>query len=107
MEAQDNPPRKALETPHIYPLPAQNSHPRPAAADFQMARYVHDKFASFGIPGVEIQPVDALLSNPIESSLKLLDASNGSVLFTAALSEDVLDLDTTSDTWFRNHTYNG
>lgn len=72
-----------------------------------MARYVHDRFASFGIPGVEIQPVDALLSNPIESSLQLLDASTGSVVFTASLSEDVLDMDTTSDTWYRNHTFNG
>lgn len=72
-----------------------------------MARYVHDRFASFGIPGVEIQPVDALLSNPRESSLQLLDASTGSVVFTASLSEDVLDMDTTSDTWYRNHTFNG
>lgn len=72
-----------------------------------MARYVHDRFASFGIPEVGIQPVDALLSNPVESSLQLLDASTGSVVFAASLAEDVLDMDKTSDTWYRNHTYNG
>lgn len=81
-------------------------NPRPAA-DLQMARFVHDRFASFGIPMVEIQPVEVLLSNPIESSLELLDASTGAVLFAASLAEDVLDLDKTSDTWFRNHTFNG
>lgn len=77
-----------------------------------MAQYVHDRFASAGVPHVEIQPVDALLSNPISSSLQLVDTttaagSDSAVVFTAQLSEDVLDLDTTSDTWFRNHTYNG
>ncbi|CAM9683547.1 unnamed protein product [Ectocarpus sp. 12 AP-2014] len=72
-----------------------------------MAQYVHDRFSSFGIPSVEVQPVNALLSNPIQSSLELVDSNSGSVLFTASLSEDTLDLDTTSDTWLRNHTYNG
>lgn len=91
----------------------------------QMARYVHDYFLSEGIPSVEIQPVDALLSEPVSSSLQLLhvsdDADAGSdasvaaggsggtmdVVFDAALSEDILDLDSTSDTWYRNHTFNG
>lgn len=72
-----------------------------------MARYVRDQFTSFGIPNAEIQPVDVLLSNPVKSSLQMLDASTGSVMFTASLAEDVLDLDSTSDTWYRNHTYNG
>lgn len=62
---------------------------------------------SAGIPDVEIQPVNALLSNPVHSSLELVDTVSGDTLFTAALAEDVLDLDTTSDTWYRNHTYNG
>ena len=77
-----------------------------------MAQYVHDRFTSAGVPHVEIQPVDALLSNPISSSLQLVDTTasasdSAAVVFTAKLSEDVLDIDTTSDTWFRNHTYNG
>eukprot|EP00752_Nemacystus_decipiens_P007436 g6646.t1 len=82
-------------------------HVAGSPGDHEMARYVHDRFASLGVPRVEIQPVDALLSNPIESSLQLLDASTGSVVFTASLSEDVLEIDTTSDTWYRNHTFNG
>lgn len=72
-----------------------------------MAGYVHDRFVSAGIPRVEIQAVDALLSNPVRSSLDLLDTDTGATVFSAALSEDVLDLDTTSDSWYRNHTYNG
>ncbi|CAM9593134.1 unnamed protein product [Scytosiphon promiscuus] len=75
--------------------------------DHEMAEYVHDRFVSFGIPSVEVQPVEVLLSNPIESSLEMIDASSGTVVFTASLSEDVLDLDTTSDVWHRNHTFNG
>ncbi|CAM9873000.1 unnamed protein product [Ascophyllum nodosum] len=72
-----------------------------------MAHYVHDRFSAAGIPLVEIQPVDALLSTPVESSLEMLDSISGETLFAASLSEDILDLDTTSDSWFRNHTYNG
>ena len=77
-----------------------------------MAQYVHDRFTSAGVPHVEIQPVDVLLSNPISSSLQLIDTTvsasdSAAVVFTATLSEDVLDLDTTSDTWYRNHTYSG
>lgn len=73
----------------------------------QMAQYVHERFISFGIPDVDIQPVDALISSPVGSSLELLDADSGEVVFTAALSEDVVDIDATSDTWYRNHTFNG
>lgn len=72
-----------------------------------MAQYVHGRFVSAGIPDIEIQAVDALLSNPVDSSLELIDAGSGATVFSAALAEDVLDLDTTSDTWYRNHTYNG
>lgn len=72
-----------------------------------MAQYVHDRFASAGIPAVEIEPVQVLLSNPVGSSLSLVNADGGGAIFTAALSEDILQLDETSDTWFRNHTYNG
>lgn len=72
-----------------------------------MSQYVHDSFVTVGIPHVEIQAVDALLSTPVESSLELLNLSTGSVMFSADLSEDILDEDATSDTWYRNHTYNG
>lgn len=73
----------------------------------KMAQYVHDRFSEGGIPLVEIQPVDALLSNPVQSSLEMLDPVSGEILFTAALSEDILEMDSTSDTWLRNHTFNG
>lgn len=88
-----------------------------------MSQYVHRRFADAGIPNVETQPVDVLLSNPVGSSLELIEVtgtsdelesgggtrgrSSGTVVFTAALAEDVLELDVTSDTWYRNHTYNG
>lgn len=77
------------------------------STDQQMSQYVHDRFAEAGIPSVEIQPVDALLSEPVSSSLELLNATSGSSLFVAALSEDILEEDSTSDTWYRNHTFNG
>lgn len=89
-------------------------HTAGTAGDLEMATYVHDYFVSEGIPSVEIQPVDALLSAPVSSSLQLLrvdgDPAVGGgveVVFDAALSEDVLDIDATSDTWYRNHTFNG
>lgn len=72
----------------------------------QMAQYVHGRFAAEGIPNVEIQAVDVLLSNPVDNALELIDVASGSVSFSAALAEDVLDEDPTSDTWYRNHTYN-
>lgn len=76
-----------------------------------MAKYVRDYFVAEGIPSVEIQPVDVLLSNPISSALELIDVNSASgesnVVFKAALAEEVLETDTTSDTWYRNHTYNG
>lgn len=72
-----------------------------------MSEYVHSRLKQAGIPDVETQAVDVLLSFPVSSSLDLLDSATGSSVFSAALSEDVLDIDDTSDTWYRNHTYNG
>ena len=47
-----------------------------------------------------------LLNYPVERSLELV-AADGSVVCTAPLAEDILPSDPTSDTWWRNHTFNG
>lgn len=46
-----------------------------------------------------------LLAYPVSRSLELTDRA-GRVLSAAALSEDIVPSDPTSDTWWRNHTFN-
>ena len=43
----------------------------------------------------------------MERSLDLVDAETGALVCSAALTEEVLPKDKTSDTWWRNHTFNG
>ncbi|CAE7363610.1 unnamed protein product [Symbiodinium microadriaticum] len=69
-----------------------------------MAEYVRDSFRREGITA-ELDPQKVLLTYPIRSALQLVD-STGRVVSAAKLAEDVLQEDNTSDTWWRNHTFN-
>ena len=72
--------------------------------DLHMAQYVRDAFQRAGI-SAELDPQKVLLTYPISSALQLVDGT-GRVVSAAKLAEDVLQTDNTSDTWWRNHTFN-
>ena len=69
-----------------------------------MAEYVRDAFRKEGITA-DLDPQKVLLTYPIRSALQLVDGK-GRIVSAAKLSEDVLQTDNTSDTWWRNHTFN-
>ena len=73
--------------------------------DHEMATYVRDTLRAAGIDAA-IDPQRTLLSYPIDRSLDLVDAK-GKVVHSAPLAEAILADDPTSDTWWRNHTFNG
>ncbi|CAM9748772.1 unnamed protein product, partial [Phaeothamnion confervicola] len=75
--------------------------------DWHMARYVRDRLVEAGIPSVDIHAPEVQLAYPVDRSLTLFDADTGAAVFKAPLSESVRDMDPTSDTWWRNHTFNG
>ncbi len=61
-----------------------------------------------GVPDVKIEPVEALLSFPVNRSLSLMeDVEDGEegIAFEAQLAEEVYVEDATSDTIWRNKTY--
>lgn len=74
--------------------------------DLEMAQYVQSRFLDAGIKDVVIDPQKVLLAYPVERSLSLVDAV-GKEVWKAPLAEKVLNSDATSDTWWRNHTFNG
>ena len=90
--------RASLE--HITSRP----HVAGTEGDLYMAQFVAKRFQEAGINAV-LDPQKVLLTYP-RSSLKLLDGS-GHVVASASLSEDILASDNTSDTWWRNHSFNG
>jgi N-acetylated-alpha-linked acidic dipeptidase len=73
--------------------------------DYAMAEFVRDQMHHAGIPTVKIDPQRVLLTYPLNRSLDLVD-QRGDVLLRAPLSEAILPSDPTSDTWWRNHTFN-
>ena len=73
--------------------------------DLAMAQYVHDQIKAAGIDTVHIDPQKVLLNYPIDRSLDLVDTS-GRVILRPPLAEAILPSDPTSDTWWRNHTFN-
>lgn len=74
--------------------------------DLEMARYVQQRFEEAGIKDAAVDPQEVLLAYPVERSLSLLDEA-GHPVVRAGLSEYILDKDSTSNTWWRNHTFNG
>lgn len=73
--------------------------------DLKMAKYVRDQFIAAGLEAV-IDPQQVLLTYPVSRSLDLVD-ENGKIVASAPLAEDIIESDKTSDTWWRNHTFNG
>lgn len=74
--------------------------------DHEMAKYVQERFVEAGITDSVIDPQKVLLAYPVDRSFALVDES-GKVVWKAPLAEEVLKSDPTSDTWWRNHTFNG
>jgi len=76
--------------------------------DFVMAHFVQQKFEAAGIPNVTLFNLGVLLNYPVSSpQVTLLSKQNHSILVCAKLSEAVLEMDDTSDTYWRNHTFHG
>jgi len=74
--------------------------------DLEMAHYVQSRILEAGIIDVVIDPQKVLLAYPVNRSLSLVDV-DGKEIWKAPLAEQVLSSDATSDTWWRNHTFNG
>lgn len=55
---------------------------------------------------MHIDPQKVLLNYPVDRSLELVDEA-GRVVLKPPLAEAILPSDPTSDTWWRNHTFNG
>ena len=55
---------------------------------------------------MHIDPQKVLLNYPVDRSLELVDEA-GRVILRPPLAEAILPSDPTSDTWWRNHTFNG
>ena len=72
--------------------------------DHAMATFVRDEIRKAGIKA-EIDPQRVLLAYPLNRSLELIDAS-GQPMTKLPLAEAILPSDPTSDTWWRNHTFN-
>ncbi|KJE90263.1 prostate-specific membrane antigen [Capsaspora owczarzaki ATCC 30864] len=73
--------------------------------DYETAEYVLNQFKSFGLDAV-IQNETVLLTAPVEAaSAKLYSADGTTLVYAAALSEDLLD--PTADTPYRNHSFLG
>ena len=74
--------------------------------DLRNAIYVRDELRSYGFQA-DLDNVSVLLSYPEDApTLSLMDAS-GKLAYKASLAEGVLSSDHTSDTYWRNHTFNG
>ena len=76
------------------------AHVAGTQGDYDMALYMQKRLLEAGIPHAQIDPQKVLLSYPVSRSLDLIDPS-GQVVASAALSEDVLPSDPTSNTWWR------
>ena len=72
--------------------------------DLAMAEFVRDSMTKAGLDA-SIDPHRVLLTYPVNRSLELVDR-DGNVVARAPLSEAILPTDPTSDTWWRNHTFN-
>jgi N-acetylated-alpha-linked acidic dipeptidase len=77
--------------------------------DLEMATYVYDQFVLAGLTDVQFWNLTVGLNYPTDRpTLSLINPDeDGAVVFEAALSEDILSEDSTSDTYWRNHTFNG
>jgi len=76
--------------------------------DWVMGHYVSQKLTEAGIPQVSTYPLDVLLNYPVSPpNVTLRSSVDDSILYKAKLSEDILEFDDTSDTFWRNHSFHG
>jgi N-acetylated-alpha-linked acidic dipeptidase len=77
--------------------------------DLEMATYVYNQLIDAGLPNVSFWNLTVGLNYPIDHpQLSMVDINNNdNVIFQASLSEDILSEDSTSDTIWRNMTFNG
>ena len=76
--------------------------------DAIMAEFVQQKLLSAGIPNVTQFHLNVLLNYPQSPPhVSLVSSDNHTILVQAKLSEDVLEMDSTSDVQWRNHTFHG
>ena len=98
-------PEAALAKQHLRFITSQ-PHVAGTPGDYVMADFVSKLFKEAGIPDVTTFELDVLLNYPQSPPrLSLLKNTDGTVLFQARLSEELLD--DTSDTDWRNHTFHG
>jgi hypothetical protein len=93
-------PSNASAREHLFHITSE-AHVAGTPGDLKMARYVHDAFTSYGLES-RIEAVPVLLNYLVERSLELLDGPGGMSL----LAEEIIPSDRTSDTYWRNHTFN-
>ena len=74
--------------------------------DLETALFVQRTFLEAGLSDASLDPQRVLLSYPVDRSLSLLDSTTGAIVHSASLAEAVLPEDPTSDTWWRNMTFN-
>ena len=86
---------------------AQNPHMAGTEQDGILGEWMKVQFKKLGADDAWVDPVDAFLSYPRFRPRLALMGSNEFVYFEAKLSEDILSSDATSDTIYRNHTFNG
>jgi len=94
-------PTNASARAHLAYLTSE-AHVAGTPGDLKMAHYVQAAFERYGIES-RIEAVPVLLNYPVSRSLELLDGSGR----MTPLAEDVVPSDPTSDSWWRNHTFNG
>eukprot|EP00301_Raphidiophrys_heterophryoidea_P002246 c11052_g1_i1.p1 GENE.c11052_g1_i1~~c11052_g1_i1.p1 ORF type:complete len:704 (+),score=173.11 c11052_g1_i1:37-2148(+) len=83
----------------------RNPHVAGTQGDKDLAYWTRDQMRSLGLDS-EVVSVNVSLTYPVRRSLQLQDEA-GQVIYTASLSEDILAQDNTSDTIWRNLTFNG
>ena len=108
-------PSNASARAHLQYITSE-AHVAGTAGDAKMAEYVRSEFIKAGIADSEIFSLTVKLNYPrgVEDgtgapgpSLTLVNSASGETVFAAALTEDVVASDATSDTPYRNHTFNG
>lgn len=74
--------------------------------DKQMAEWTKNQMLSYGLENVTIHEMETLLSYPNSRKVEMY-SKEGSILYKAPLSEEILEEDSTSDTPWRNLSFNG
>ena len=99
-------PNATIASRHLKVLTAK-PHVAGTPGDAEMAQFVQAEFRAAGLDA-EIYALDVKLNYPsARPKVALIDGATNGTLWEAALAEDVLAFDATSDTPYRNHTFHG